>query len=148
MNNINQALQAYDQNQRFGVATVPFHDHNGINSPVVKTPVTSYTGFVNADGTIGINFPKGWTATLIGAGQYQIVHNLGLYNYAVSASCTGGTGATYNITNSSAIKGNAVDYANQFVIHWVVFSTGSGQLNTSVPFMFTLVVGTTSTNTP
>lgn len=73
---INQAFQ--------GIQQVPFHTHNGIDSPVISsTPTASYNiGYVTAAGAAGGFFPSGWTVSLIAGGHYQITHNLGTTNYA------------------------------------------------------------------
>lgn len=111
---IQQAIQAYAQQQQYGVAQVPFHDHNGINSPTVKSPITSYMGQISIGGGPGPIFPKGWTCKETAFGQYTITHNLGYQdnNYTIFASSVD-TVANYIITNATS-----PNYENEFIIQW------------------------------
>ena len=114
LNQVRQMIQAFAQQQQFGPAIVPFHDHNGINSPTIKSPITSYMGQVAINGGAGPIFPQGWTCKETGFGQYTITHNLGYQdnNYTVFASSVD-TVANYIITNATN-----PNYQNEFVIQW------------------------------
>lgn len=126
-NEVQQMIQAFAQQQQFGPAVVPFHTHNGIDSPTIKSPITSYMGQVSIGGGAGPVFPKGWTVTETAFGQYTIIHNLGYLdnNYTVYASSVD-TVANYIIEDATAL-----DYKDRFVIRWaqlvspLIFATGT-----------------------
>lgn len=67
----------------FGMSQVPYHTHNGTDSPLIYSPTIQYTGFVpdNADlsgTTTGgfVFFPAGWSVEHTATGLYTITHNL------------------------------------------------------------------------
>lgn len=75
-----------------GIQSVPYHTHNGTDSPLVTNiPVTTYGGFV-LSGVAGVPFPIGWTASTSGTGLYTITHNLNSALYSVTASLLGNAG--------------------------------------------------------
>lgn len=144
---ITTALTSYDQNQRFGVSTVPFHNHNGINSPVIKTPVTSYVGYIGPDGETGAIFPKGWSVQYTNVGgvqpNYTIFHNLGNTNYTIVFT-------SYDKAYIPILYGldetGSPDYgktANQISVQWYD-PVGAALAQNS--FQFALILGTTSQN--
>lgn len=109
---INQALQAENQNQLYGISSVGFHDHDGINSPVIKTPVTAYVGTVSEAGNPLTIFPKGWTSIYNSSPSpiYTITHNLNTLNYTFLA-----------VSNDDAIA-IPVNYSKQLNSVSVVFN--------------------------
>jgi len=73
---------------RYGVAKVPVHRHNGIDTvqieyqDILNRPGELYGGKVNDNGD-AIYLPAGWTSTRTGTGEYTVTHNLGTTAYAV-----------------------------------------------------------------
>lgn len=121
------------QNPQFGVNPVPFHTHNGIDSPVIKQPIYTYIGQVNDDGSPGPLFPPKWTVSRDSNSNYIIVHNLGTTKYSFFAT---------SITNVaipvfSSFFGNNTSTKNRAWMAWYDH-TGS-KYHTA--FMFIIVVG-------
>lgn len=79
----------------FGVSLVPNHTHNGVDSPVLYSPTTTYIGFVPSDGDIGgtleVILPVGWSIEYSGTGEYIVHHNLGSGLYSCVATATQST---------------------------------------------------------
>lgn len=107
---IQDALKNFTQAQQYGVSNVGFHTHNGVDSPVLKTPITFFTGSVG-NGNVGIpNFlPTNWTAicdpdTL----NYTITHNLGTTNYVFIPV------PTENYDVPTVFK-----FANSVIVSWI-----------------------------
>lgn len=96
--------------------------------------------FGNAGGTFAgslgfagnsIFLPFGWTCSRVTSGEYQIVHNLGLTNYAVVAIAASLGSPAADTTAADMIVINP----NDFTIGWFN-TTGSGVLvNTSFNFI-------------
>lgn len=79
-----------------GPNTVPFHTHNGVDSPLLPSSTTVqkvYAGYVVAGGTKGNAFPPGWSVALSVA-TYTVTHNLGLTASGYSAIVTPVTSVT------------------------------------------------------
>lgn len=78
---------------RFGLNTIPFHTHNGTDSPSIFSPTIVYTGYVPADGLVNdspfVFLPTGWTVELQAGYIYKITHNLNTDFYTVTACQTG-----------------------------------------------------------
>ena len=147
---INQMIQdgftSFGQGQQYGVSNVGFHTHNGLDSPVLKTPVTSYVGYIGSDGSTGQIFPKGWIVSYSNVGgvnpQYTIVHNLGNSNYTVSAISYSKAyiPILYSLDdNSSPDYGK---YSKQVTLRW---SDTSGTIQQN-SFQFAIILGQTTVN--
>lgn len=78
---------------RFGVQSIPFHTHNGTDSPSIFSPTITYTGFVPYDGLVAntpfVFLPAGWTVELGAGNIYKITHNLSTEYYSVTVCMTG-----------------------------------------------------------
>lgn len=66
----------------FSLAKVPYHTHNGVDSPFSFEPTGLYVGWVISDGTFAF-LPNGWSSVKLSTGAYQITHNLNSLLYAV-----------------------------------------------------------------
>jgi hypothetical protein len=76
------------QMSAYSTAKVPYHIHNGVDAPYAYQSTFTYIGFIGLDAGIGI-LPTGWSVTKLGTGDYQVVHNLNTFAYAVVASPAG-----------------------------------------------------------
>jgi hypothetical protein len=93
------AEQVYTQKAaQFAVPKVPYHEHNGVDSPSLNPPVATYIGFVPydiTDVTLQYILPGGWSLRYDGVGIYTIIHNLGKISnqnfYAFVANATQST---------------------------------------------------------
>ena len=140
--------QAGNRSQ-FGVTPVPVHFHNGVDSPVIKSPITSYVGYVGSDGSPGVIFPKGWSIIFTNVGgvqpNYTIIHNLGNPNYSIFF--TSYAKAYIPILYSLDDVGSP-DYItgtkNQISMQWYD-PVGAALAQNS--FQFAIIVGSTSNNT-
>lgn len=141
-------IQQYANRSQFGVIPVPVHFHNGIDSPVIKSPITSFVGYIGSDGSPGDIFPKGWKVvyTNIGGTQpnYTIIHNLGNPNYSIFF--TSYAKAYIPVLYSLDDIGNP-DYLtgtkNQISMQWYDPVGASLEPNS---FQFAIIIGSTSTN--
>lgn len=59
-----------------------------VNKRYVDNQAIGYGGLVNANGTAGALFPKGWSVSKIGNGTYKITHNLNTTNYVIMTNPT------------------------------------------------------------
>ena len=114
----------------------PFHTHNGVDSPLLASTVSSvisYSGSINANNSV-IFLPTGWTTAHPATGRYTITHNLGVTTYAVTAATAflGHDNVAYcfNMYNISA---------NSFTIS---ISEAANSNATNFPFNFILTVTT------
>jgi len=112
-------------NSQFGVAQVPFHTHNGIDSPVIKTPSYQFIGTVATEvGGFGPFSPPKWSILIHVVGGktvYTITHNLGTSNYVVLVTPINNPFvATVSIST------------NSFDVEWFDFTS----TNVLVDFMF------------
>ncbi|MDE2232903.1 MAG: hypothetical protein KGJ90_02110 [Patescibacteria group bacterium] len=75
------------QQAGYGTTLVPFHKHNGIDSPQLEVNNIKqfmFFGNVTAVGGIGFIFPNGWTLSTDGTTLVStITHNLNTTNYIV-----------------------------------------------------------------
>lgn len=138
---IQQALQAYDMKQQYGVARVPFHTQNGIDSPVIKTPVTAFIGSVFNNGTPYQRFPTGWSVRLDTNSNYIITHNLNTFNYTFVVQ------PSENYDAPIVYKGGQISGGGNADPNTVTISFISVKLGTTdtTSFDFALILGTTST---
>lgn len=124
---------------QFGITPVPYHTHNGIDSPKLNiissfSGTTTYAGSLNADASV-VFLPSGWTATVGtggGLGSYTITHNLGTTNYAVSYTIT--VDLTITIGNISSVS------ANSFVIRFYNQTGSISWSRADTPFNFILAM--------
>lgn len=91
------------QMSSYSTAKVPFHLHNGVDSPAIFSPTITYIGLIGLTGTIGI-LPKGWSVTYNGTGDYTITHNLNSFSYSVVASPAGLTGLVDLTTGNDVVE--------------------------------------------
>lgn len=130
---IQEMIDTQQKKDLYGVAKVPFHTHNGIDSPTlqpttVTTTTIAYSGYINNDGT-STNVPTGWTSVKNSTGNYTITHNLGITTYNVVATSAGGaerTMANYGQTSTT------------FTIN--ALNVGAGPSNIDTDFTFVLVL--------
>ncbi len=117
---INDAIRMHTNAQQFGVSQVALHTHNGIDSPVIKSPITSYMGQVSINGSAGPIFPTGWQVVSPSVGIYIITHNLGITdkNYTIFASSLD-PGRVYRVANATNDN-----YSNVVEIHWDTVQIG------------------------
>lgn len=73
------------QMSAYSTAKVPYHIHNGVDAPIVFTPVLTYIGLIKSDGT-PILVPSGWSVDHSMTGYYLITHNLNTELYSVTAT--------------------------------------------------------------
>ena len=88
---IQQMISASGANSQFKLDRIPFHTHNGKDSPFIFLPTVAYAGLVQGDGTVSRTapFPSGWNLSHPGNGQYGIQHSLGSTFYTVVATAVG-----------------------------------------------------------
>lgn len=142
-----QMIQQAAQRSQFGVTPVPVHFHNGVDSPVIKSPITSYVGYIGSDGSTGAIFPKGWQLVFTNVGGiqpiYTIIHNLGNANYSIFF--TSYTKAYFPILYSLDDQ-SSPDYRktqNQISVQWYDPVMATVAENS---FQFAIIVGSTSVN--
>lgn len=72
---------------QFSLNRIPFHSHNGKDSPSIVFPTLTYSGYVTSDGKKSRTrpFPPGWGITRVSAGLYTITHKLNTSFYVVNA---------------------------------------------------------------
>lgn len=102
---------------RFGLKSIPFHTHNGTDSPSIFSPTITYTGYVPSDGLVNqspfVFLPTGWKVELMFPGTtdiYKITHNLGTSFYSVIVNQAGPGGST--------VVNQVVAYDNYFEVAW------------------------------
>jgi hypothetical protein len=78
-------LGRLNQQTPYTFQNVPFHTHNGIDSPNVYQPQITYTGTVTYLGQAFRNlpFPDGWSVARAGTGVYSVTHGLNTLLYTV-----------------------------------------------------------------
>lgn len=138
---IQQALQAYDMKQQYGVARVPFHTQNGVDSPVIKTPVTAFIGSVTSAGDPYNRFPTGWSVTMDASSNYIITHNLNTLNYTFVVMPSENFDVP-TVFKGGEISGGANADPNTVLISFISAITGATD---TTFFDFALILGTTST---
>lgn len=117
---VKQMIEEYAQTSVFTVARVPYHLHNGIDSPLLPSTSTNLlSAHVKSDGTALKPFPAGWTVSTSATGIYTIVHNLGTTDYCCFVSAEALTG--FYFINPSA---------NQVV----VITSNTSNVNTNANF--------------
>lgn len=82
-----EEFQRSSGKSQFNVADIPYHTHNGDDSPSPYMGQATYVGTVNSTGRPFRNlpFPEGWFALKSNSfnGRYRIVHSLNTLNYSV-----------------------------------------------------------------
>lgn len=91
-----------------------------------------YPGYVKSTGAAGTPFPSGWTTSVLGTGNYQVIHNLNnTNNYVITATPFAANGAandaTYPVTTTLA--------PNSFQITWAETTTPATAINTDFTFI-------------
>jgi len=130
---VQQEIARSSNGARFTVNNIPFHTHDGVNSPSIFSPTITYTGFVPYDGLVAntpfVFLPSGWTVELQVGNIYKITHNLGTEYYSVQACMTGPE-------SNDLFNPITICQDNYFEISW---SYNSGSLTLQTDFHFTLV---------
>ncbi len=110
---IDQRIQAYMASGQFNLNRVPFHTHNGKDSPFIFLPTVQYAGLLNSDGTLSrvYPFPSGWSRARTGNGVYTITHNLNTTFYSVVATPIA---SAANVRAMTAVLSNV--NANSFTV--------------------------------
>jgi hypothetical protein len=119
----------------FGLAKVPFHTHNGVDSPYAFDALAFYCAYIQSNGTVGF-LPNGWVSTYVGTGAYEITHNLNSLLYAVVA-----TPAYPTVDNLAAVI--SPNY-NAFEVHWL----NPNNVEQDTPFYFLAVKIKNTITTP
>lgn len=114
---VRDELTRNNNGARFGVNNIPFHTHNGIDSPSIFSPTITYTGYIPSDGLVNqtpfVFLPTGWTVELQFPGTtdiYKVTHNLGTSFYSVVVNQVGPGGST--------VVNQVVAYDNYFEVAW------------------------------
>lgn len=118
----------------FKMQNIPYHIHNGLDSPYITSTTSTFVGGVNSDGTFAYA-PDGWTITNDSTGFYEIFHNLNSQLYAFSVSCV----------QSFGVAAVGTDNRNSITVEWVTRDTGT---NFDAAFFFTLVLANNRSTTP
>lgn len=130
---IKSEIQQAANANRFQLASIPRHIHNGIDSPTAFQPILTYVGMVgvpiNTDPVTVNILPTGWTVRYDGTGSYAIVHNLGTVNYITIATCAQST----NVFGAAVVEA----FPNEVSIAWGDISTGT---KADTGFVFTLTM--------
>lgn len=117
-----------------GIQTTPFHTHNGIDSPLIKSSGSGsnvFGGLANTSGTASTPFPSGWSISGGVTGQCTITHNLGNTKYAVTATVQSSASVTLiNIYNVGS---------NSFNVKTLNQTGATAWTATNIEFFFTLV---------
>lgn len=79
---IDQKINDAQQTATYGVSLIPYHTHNGTDSPKLDLPKV-YGGTFNSSGVKGTFFPSGWSVSRTAAGRYQVTHKLKTANFTV-----------------------------------------------------------------
>ena len=88
---IQQGIRASQMQAGYGVSMVPYHTHDGVNSPRIGTTAatTLYSGTVSSTGVTSGLLPSTWSVVYYPiTHQYVVTHNLNTTNYSVATSCT------------------------------------------------------------
>lgn len=123
----------------YGVAKVPLHYHNGIDSPTLIQPAVSYIGFVPymEDPLLQYALPGGWEIIYQGLGDYRIIHNLGkasnvnFYSFVANAAQS---------TNAVATPVVSI-FENEVEVIWFTPDGSGGFDRVDTSFVFTLTTG-------
>ena len=99
---IQSGIQQSQMQAALGVSPVPYHTHDGVNSPrlAVSDSSSVFSGAVNSDGTAGAFMPTGWTTSHLGSGRYAITTGKSSAN-CVCAATPVSQFAYYNVTYSA-----------------------------------------------
>jgi hypothetical protein len=83
---IQKSIDLSQQQAGYGFSLIPYHTHDGVNSPKLPTPpaaaTTTYGGYIKTSSVL----PTGWSVTNPSTGNYTVTHSLNSTSYAVS--CT------------------------------------------------------------
>jgi hypothetical protein len=93
-----------------GIQQVPYHVHNGIDSPLISSGTTStsktYGGRISSTGSFDYK-PTGWTVST--GPFYTVTHNLATTNYAVVAGSGPGSSTGFLIISNLTANSFRVD---------------------------------------
>lgn len=111
------------------------HYHNGVDSPVLKTPQTTYIGFINGQTPpLQGYLPDKWSFKINSPSSYTIIHNLGTSNYVCLP-----VNSNNNLLPITTLPESDKIYNNQVTITW--FDLLGSETLTS--FAFAIVIGGT-----
>lgn len=111
----------------YAVNNVPFHTHNGVDSPAAFSPYNVYVGLIQED-SFPLILPVGWTVDHISTGVYNINHNLGTELYVMTVAPilsitlpVASVNPTVNFTqvswfNADSLSPGFVDTTFQFIL--------------------------------
>lgn len=136
---VQEEYRKNNSNGRFGLQNIPYHIHNGADSPTVFQPNITYIGWISDVGT-PILLPKGWTSSG-GVGIYVVTHNLGNNAlYVVTANASADTGSGFDVV--------AISNPNGINITFEVFEPSTHSLSVCGFFFQLTVVNNKSTTSP
>ena len=135
-NLIREEIQRSAGQSQFRLNAIPFHTHNGTDSPYVFTSTVQYTGYVPSDADISgasidgfLLFPQGWTME-VASDTYTITHNLNTEYYTVVFCATSTVAA-------DGVAPQTVCSANSFDVSWQ--NTAGTKSATDFHFLLTVV---------
>lgn len=118
---VQREIQASAGRAMYAPTNIPFHVHNGVDSPIVFSPTNIYTGFIPSDAVLNgsstggfIFIPQGWTASVDTGGTpilYTVIHNLNTSFYTVNCSL-------YGPEAVNAAIPNVVCLPDRFYVAW------------------------------
>lgn len=82
---VRQEIRSNQGRNEYRVNDVPFHTHNGTDSPFAYNPYNVYVGLIQED-SFPLILPSGWTVDHVSTGIYNINHNLGTDLYVMTVS--------------------------------------------------------------
>lgn len=142
-NLVTSTFQSLMASAQYQLSRIPYHTHNGKDSPFTYQPYIVYAGYLNANATLSRNkpFPSGWKIGHPTTGQYNIEHDIGNTFYTVIPTQVweSTTNPPPAVVFVSAIAKNTVQ------INWFNSATAA-PLDTS--FYLTVVSVANSKNSP
>ncbi len=91
---VDARIQAFMASGQFNLNRIPYHVHNGKDSPFIYLPTMQYSGYIQGDGTLSRTrpYPSGWSGSRTGNGAYLITHSINSTFYTVDASMVATSG--------------------------------------------------------